>query len=165
MHNALKDYVIAHKELLTGKCVEVGSLDENGSIRTILPDVIGTDMREGPNVDVVCSAENLAEHFGKEHFDSMVSLDAFEHMENWRGCLQGMWAALKTGGWLVITMAAKHKGRHNYPNDYWRADWEHIFQIWPEAKDMSTFGPSMGWVVRKDCDLPDLTKINLIAVP
>ena len=129
MHNALKDYVIAHQDLLTGKCVEVGSFDANGSIRKILPDIIGTDMREGPNVDVVCSAENLAEHFGKEHFDSMVPLDAFEHMQNWR------------------------------------ADWEHIFQIWPDAKDMSTFGPSMGWVVRKECDLPDLTKINLIAVP
>lgn len=165
MNNAVHLYVEQHLDKLTGDVLEVGSYDENGSVRDILPNAVGVDMRAGPNVDFVCRAENLADQFGAECFDAVLSIDAFEHMESWRECLIGMWGVLKPGGWLVMTMAVPGKGRHAYPDDYWRADWPMIEAIFPGAGDFLTFGSSMGWTVKKNGPLPDLSNINLIAVP
>jgi hypothetical protein len=165
MNESVRAFVESHLDKLKGDVLEVGSMNVNGCVRDLVPHAIGTDLQAGPNVDVVCTAEGLAEKFGKERFDAVMTLDAFEHMQDWRACLYGMWAVLKNGGWLVISMASEGKGRHNYPSDYWRANWEMIGEIFPEADDKGTSGPSMYWVVKKTGDLPDLSKINLIPVP
>lgn len=164
MNEGIRAFVKKHLGKLSGRVLEVGSYDVNGSVRDLVPHAIGTDMRKGPNVDVECQAENLPRMFGEE-FDAVLSLDALEHMQDWRGCISGMWGVLKPGGWLVISMANPSKGRHAYPDDYWRADWKHVLQIFPNAKDMQTFGVSMGWTVQKDGGLPDLKGIELIRVP
>lgn len=165
MNESVKSYVLEHIDKLKGKVLEVGSRDVNGCVRDIVPHAIGTDMEPGPNVDVVCRAEKLLEHFGAESFDAVMSFDAFEHIEDWRGAVRAMWGVLKPGGWLVMTMAAPGKGRHGYPSDYWRANWAHIRAIFHDAGDMETWGPSMGWTVQKKRDLPDLDRIHLMRVP
>lgn len=165
MHNGIRRYVARHLDKLRGKVLEVGSLDVNGCVRDLVPHAIGTDMQAGKNVDVVCAAEALVERFGENVFDGVISLDAFEHMEDWRGCLTGMWDVLKPQGYLVMTMAGLSKGRHNYPSDYWRCEWAHVIKIFPKAEDCQTFPPSMGWVVRKTGPLPDLSVIELLKVP
>jgi predicted SAM-dependent methyltransferase len=155
-----------HLDKLTGQVLEVGSRNINGSVRELVPHAIGTDMMPGRNVDIVCRAEDLLEHFGPEKFDAVMSFDAFEHIEDWRACVTNMWGVLKPGGWLVMTMASLGKGRHAYPDDYWRADWELLNAIFPDIVDMEELGgASMGWTVQKERELPDLSKIDLIPVP
>jgi len=149
---------------LKGTVLEVGSQNVNGCVRDLVPHAIGTDMQAGANVDVVCRAEDLLKCFDAEAFDAVMSFDAFEHIKDWRGTVTAMWGLLRPNGWLVMTMASPQKGRHGYPDDYWRAKWEHILAIWPDAEDMGTLGVSMGWVVQKKRALPDLTKIELMPV-
>lgn len=165
MNGSVRNYVQNHLDKLAGKVLEVGALNVNGCVRDLVPHAIGSDMRQGANVDVVCPAEKLLEHFGAEQFDAVMSLDAFEHIQDWRACVTNMWAVLKPDGHLVMTMAHPKKGRHAYPDDYWRATWEHILKIFPDADNMSGLGPSMGWTVQKLRALPDLSKIELIPVP
>jgi len=165
VHNQVRSFVAGHLGKLKGEVLEVGSLNVNGCVRDLVPHAIGTDMRAGPNVDVVVQAENLIEHFGENAFDAVMTLDAFEHIKDWRALVTNMWGVLKPNGWLVITMASPSKGRHAYPDDYWRADWDMIGQIFPDADDMGSLGVSMGWTVQKRRELPDLSKIELIPVP
>jgi SAM-dependent methyltransferase len=164
MNNMVRDFVMRHLDKLEGSVLEAGSLNVNGCVRDLVPHAVGTDMQEGPNVDVVCSTADLVKRFGEEKFDAVMSFDAFEHMQDWRECLQAMWAVLKKDGWLVMSMASPGKGFHGYPSDYWRADWELIGRIFPEADDLWGSGPSMGWVTRKTGPLPDLSQIDLIPI-
>lgn len=165
MHGRIRAYIEEHRHLLRGLVLEVGAKETNGTIRDLLPDDrIGVDIEEGTGVDVVCAAEKLPERFDAGAFDAVVSCDAFEHMQDWRGCLRGMWHCLKDGGWLVMTMASPQKGYHGYPHDYWRCEWEHILDIFPHADDMGKMGASMGWIVKKRGPLPDLEQIDLLPV-
>ena len=159
MNVYVQDYVRKLKDKLTGKLLEVGGMDHNGSLREILPHALVTDMAVGRNVDVVCAAENLMEHFGRESFDSVVSADALEHMENWKEALQNMWGVLKTDGWLVITMASLSKGYHGYPGDYVRLTPEDIGTIWPGAVVEQLGGPSQGWYAQKTFQVLDFAGI------
>lgn len=165
MNNYVRDFAAKHADKLRGKVVEVGSRNINGSVKDIIPHRIGTDMCCGAEVDIICEAKDLLDHFWPESVDAVMSFDCFEHIQEWRESLTAMWGILKPGGWLVMTMASPKKGRHAYPDDYWRAEWSHILQIFPEADDMGSWGPSMGFVVQKRGELPDLSKIELIAVP
>lgn len=158
-------FVASREDKLTGRVLEVGSYDVNGIISDLVPVEIRTDMRPGPNVDFVCKAEDLPKHFPAEHFDAVVSAETFEHIEDWRGALQGMWDVLRTGGWLVMTMASTQKRRHMHPNDYWRMEQEHLWEIFPGVELHALGGTSVGWEVQKNGPLPDLSKINLIPVP
>src|SRR5678815_2997874 len=136
MNGAVRGFCQKHLDKLRGSVLEVGSRDVNGCVRDLVPHAIGTDMESGRNVDVVCRAEKLLEHFGEERFDAVMSFDAFEHIEDWRGNVTAMWGVLKPGGWLVITMASPQKGRHGYPDDYWRCNWEHVLAIFQDADEM-----------------------------
>jgi len=165
MHGQIRAFVEMHLDKLQGMVLEVGSQNVNGCVRDLVPHAVGTDMQKGRNVDEVCPAERLLERFGPESFDAVFSLDAFEHIKDWRACVTNMWGVLKPDGYLVMTMAARHKGRHAYPDDYWRASWDHIVSIFPDADNMDALGPSMGWTVKKSRPLPDLSAIELIPVP
>jgi hypothetical protein len=164
MNNAVIEFVRKHQDKLTGNVIDVGGMDVNGSLKKYWPHFLVVDMREGKGVDVVCKAEDLSTRFGKGSFDGLVSCETLEHMEDWRGCVRGMWDVVKENGWLVMTIAAMTKGRHNYPNDYWRCRAEDIYDIFPNPDDVGHFGVSLGWVVQKRGDLPDLSKINMIPV-
>lgn len=159
-------FFIKNLDKLRGRVLEVGSYNVNGGLKQIVPQRIGTDMREGPDVDIVCKAEDLRKHFEAESFDAVISAETLEHVEDWRGAVHGMWDVLKPDGWLVITMASVNKGRHAYPDDYWRMLPQHVLQIFPNANDIGNVGRiSLGWTAQKKRDLPDLEKIALIPVP
>lgn len=151
MDNATLEFVRTHKEKLTGRVLEIGSFNVNGSVREIIDVVVGVDLRKGKGVDIVCPVQDLKQHFPDASFDACVSTATLEHIKDWKGFVNVTWDLVKTGGYLVITMASIHKGRHDYPHDYWRMTEEQIKTIYPHAKDFGLIGKnvSIGWTVKK----------------
>ena len=98
-------FLQAHKPFVPHRVLDVGSYDVNGSARATIEtwgsDYLGVDMREGPNVEVVCRAEDLVAEFGAGAFDAVVSFDTLEHMEDWQACLTAMKAVCAEAGGCV----------------------------------------------------------------
>lgn len=136
--------------------VDVGSLDVNGNPRGRLQDwgarYVGVDMVEGPNVDVVCRAEDLVAHFGAEHFDAVVSVDAAEHFEDWRACLSQMKRVCKLGGVIFFATVAPGFIYHDYPGDYWRFTGEDVARIFADCEVLAAEPSTPMVVVRKPED-------------
>jgi len=110
--------VVAH-ELEEADTLEVGSLDVNGSVRRFFSgSYIGLDMRAGPGVDVVGTADALP--FVASRFDCVVSTEMLEHDPSPWHSLREMGRVLKPGGHLLITTRGNGFGEHNEPSDYWR---------------------------------------------
>lgn len=161
MDEATRQFYRKHKGKLLGKVLEIGSLDVNGGLRDIL-DIFGVDMRKGPGVDLVCPVQDLKQHFPDGHFDACVSAGTLEHIEDWRGFVRVTWDLVKEGGYLALTIASLHKGRHAYPDDYWRLTEDQIRTIYPRMEDYEELGGnhgrcvSVGWVVKKEGALGSL---------
>jgi SAM-dependent methyltransferase len=118
------------------RILEIGSYNVNGSVRPIIEATMGPvtytgiDMREGPCVDLVLSAEQVAAHFGAEQFDAVICFEALEHIKDWKAAISNMKTVLKSGGTLYLTTRSKGFPLHSYPDDYWRfevADMKTIF--------------------------------------
>jgi predicted SAM-dependent methyltransferase len=154
-------FLVLHKGKLLDKVLEVGSLNVNGSVRDILDVTVGIDIRAGKGVDLVCSVTDLPKYYPPGSFSACVSTETLEHVEDWRGFVRTTWDMVKEGGWIVMTMASMQKGRHAYPDDYWRMTLDQIKQIYPNAQVL-TLGrsgeryASIGWVVQKQGDLGSL---------
>lgn len=103
---------------LTGKTLDVGSMNINGCVRDLFTDYVGSDMRPGPNVDVVGMANALP--FADAAFDNVVCLEMLEHDIDPFGSVKEMRRVLKGWGDLVITVPGIGFPRHDYPSDYWR---------------------------------------------
>lgn len=114
--------------LVTGRRVlEVGALDVNGSVRSIIEArgparYLGTDIASGPGVDEVVPAETLVEHFGPASFDVVITTEMFEHVRDWRPVAANLQQVLAPGGRLVLTTRSWDFMYHGFPHDYWR--WE-----------------------------------------
>lgn len=152
-------FIAEHKDKLQGRVIEIGSYNVNGSVRDVIDVAVGVDMREGPGVDLVCPVESL--DLPPESFDACVSTDTLEHVKDWRGFVRKTWELVKPGGWLVMTMAHQRKGRHAYPDDYWRMTPENISAIYPGALVVELAKPgkkpsSLAWVVQRSGELGSL---------
>ena len=107
-----------------GKAVlEAGSMNVNGSVRDYVESLgpvsyIGTDMRPGPGVDVVCDAADLAGRFAAA--DVVISTEMLEHAKDWQAAVRGMISVLAEGGVLVLTTRSEGFPLHGYPEDHWR---------------------------------------------
>ncbi len=113
---------VAH-QFSGGKVVEIGSRARSGNvIRHLLPPnakYVGADILPGPNVDVVCDAHSLADHFDHNSIDAIFSVSVFEHLlMPWKAVLE-MNKVLKPGG-LVLTMTHQSFPPHDQPWDFWR---------------------------------------------
>ena len=168
MHGKILEFLKPYKEICEGKNVlEVGSLNVNGTARDTLNITVGVDMQEGKGVDLVCTGENLPSHFAVEHFDHVVSTDTLEHVRNWRDFLHGIWHVLKKDGLFICTIASRRKGRHAYPDDYWRLDEELVKKVFysQEILEMQpNLGVSFGFVIRKKGPLIGLSDIHMFPV-
>lgn len=143
----VKEFIKNHKDKLQGNVLEVGSLNVNGSARDVINVSLGIDMRPGNGVDLVCNISD----FNQTGFDACVSTETLEHVEDWKSFVINTWNAVKDGGYLVMTMASMKKGRHAYPDDYWRFTTGQIREIYPSAEWVGDVGRiSIGWVVKKD---------------
>lgn len=96
------------------KVLEFGSLDINGSIRSIFEShsssYVGVDLQTGPGVDVVCSAN---EFDTDEEFDIVVSCEVFEHTPLWREIIDNAHRLLRQGGLFIATMAGEGRAPHS----------------------------------------------------
>lgn len=144
MNKYVHAYIAEHADKLTGKVLEVGSYNVNGGVRDIVTVHTGIDLRKGDGVDLVCKAEDLPKHFAPGYFDSVVTTDTLEHVEKWQECLSAINKVVKPGGWWVCTMASPMKGRHDYPNDYWRFEPEQLEQVF-QGSEVTDLRSSLGW--------------------
>lgn len=128
-HQSVYEYVsrMITPEMVTGKLVlECGSYDVNGSVRphceAMQPvSYVGIDLRPGPRVDIVMTADEIPDVPGMhDYYDLVVSTEMLEHVEDWRTAIYGMLVALKPGGHLVITTRSPGFPLHDYPGDHWR---------------------------------------------
>lgn len=126
MHDSVMTYVerLVRTHGLAGKAtLEVGSLDVNGSVRPLFTGLYhGIDMRDGPGVDEVANAENLARHDSR--WEVVVCTETLEHVRRPWVAVKEMADALSYGGWLILT-ARGYDDRgcfpvHGFPEDYWR---------------------------------------------
>lgn len=126
-------------EDVAGNCVlEAGALDVNGSVRPHVEalgpfEYIGTDMRAGPGVDVVCAAEDLPGRWllagAPRVFDVVISTEMLEHAADWQAAMRGLVDAVADGGILVLTTRSAGFPRHEHPEDHWRFPVESMRQI------------------------------------
>lgn len=109
---------IASKYNMTGRVLDVGSLDVNGCYRDIFEDYTGSDVVAGNNVDIVQPSQYELP-FKDEEFDFVVSGQMLEHCENPFKIVAEMSRVLKKGGILAITVPW-YLHYHAYPIDCWR---------------------------------------------
>lgn len=111
---------------LTGQpqsILEIGSLNVNGSVRSVYGDVpkyIGIDMRAGKDVDMVLNGHYILEEFGPESFEMVICCETLEHDNEFWVTIENMRQVVKPGGWMIITNPGTEVIRHNYPGDYYR---------------------------------------------
>jgi SAM-dependent methyltransferase len=120
---------LSAEEVRGKSCLEVGSLDVNGSARSLVTRFqpalyLGVDMQAGPGVDEVCGAEGLIPRFGLCSFDVVISTEMLEHVLDWRAVLHNLKGVLKPGGLMLITTRSFGFGYHAYPFDFWRYELE-----------------------------------------
>lgn len=121
--------------------IEVGSFNVNGSLRQSILSMspakyIGTDMQEGPGVDVICKAEDLLAMFGEHSFDAVISTEMLEHVNDWRLIVHNLKMLLRPGGVLLITTRSRGFPLHSFPFDFWRFEREHFMQIFSDMKNV-----------------------------
>ncbi len=136
------DFVItamANKDMSDADILEVGSLDVNGTPRSIISadsvkSYLGVDIISGKGVDQICDVQDLVSTFGENKFNIVITTEMLEHVLDWRSAINNMKDVTKPGGVLIITTRSKRFGLHDFPGDYWRyelddmraifADWE-----------------------------------------
>jgi len=94
------------------RVLEIGSRNVNGSVRPLFAGCaayVGIDVRDGPGVDFVSSAED---YDGKGAFDICVSTETMEHMKAPQALIECAKRALKTGGILILTAAGPSRAPH-----------------------------------------------------
>lgn len=112
------------------KVLEFGSLDINGSIKSIFEPrcsvYTGVDLQEGPGVDVVCGAH---EFDTLEVFDVVVSCEVFEHTPLWREIINNAHRLLRPGGLFIATMAGEGRYPHSAIDAAPIRDWEYYDNV------------------------------------
>ena len=135
MHSSVFNFV---KDLnLKGKTLDVGSYNVNGCVREFFDDYVGVDMREGPNVDIITTANNLP--FENETFDNVLCLEMLEHDARFWESIKEMYRVLKPNGSFVITTRSNGFPNHDYPYDYFRFSKDSLISLFEmvECKNIS----------------------------
>lgn len=106
---------------------------------------LGTDIDDGPDVDLVADVHRLSEVVGNERFDVILSCSTFEHLKYPTLAAHELMKTLRVGGLLYIQTHQSFP-LHGYPFDYFRFSQEAL---------ASLFGTEMGFdVVATNNDFP-----------
>ena len=123
-----------------GKAVlELGACDVNGSLRPIVESwspsrYIGIDIEAGPGTDVICSAEEMVERFGRESFDIVISTEVVEHIEDWKRAISNIKNVCVPNGIILLTTRSRGFPYHAYPHDFWRYELEDLKHIFSDCE-------------------------------
>lgn len=120
-----RHWVVAHKDKLGDSLLEVGSQIVSGQeaialrveVQPLVKEYIGLDMGPANGVDIVADAKHIP--FPDNRFDSVVSLDCFEHVDWPRDVARECARVLKPGGYFLLATVFAFP-IHGYPDDYWR---------------------------------------------
>lgn len=112
------------------KVLEFGSLDINGTIRSVFEPhaslYLGVDPQEGPGVDVICGAH---EFDIQETFDVVVCCEVFEHTAVWREIITNSHRLLRPNGFFVATMAGEGRNPHSAVDGGIPREWEYYDNV------------------------------------
>jgi SAM-dependent methyltransferase len=94
------------------RVLEIGSLDINGSIRSLFNncEYTGIDVASGPGVDLVCQGQDY--DGPDDAFDVVISCEVMEHNPHWAETMKNMIRVCKPGGLVVMTCATLGRGEH-----------------------------------------------------
>ena len=111
--------VVAAYDLAGRSVLEIGSYDENGTVRPLFHGTyVGVDMRDGPGVDVVAPSHELPQPDGAAAV--VVCTEMLEHDPSpWLTMLE-IRRVLQPEGYLILTARGNGFPLHAYPDDYWR---------------------------------------------
>jgi SAM-dependent methyltransferase len=156
---------LLRREDVEGKrVIEVGSYDVNGSLRPLLTswkpaEYVGSDIVNGPGVDVICEAEKLVDRFGEGRFDLVVCTEVLEHTRYWRSVVHNLKHVTAPGGLLLVTTRGPGFAFHAWPNDFWRYDVEDFGRIFSDfealALEADPEAPGVFTYLRRPADLKD----------
>ncbi len=118
------EWIKARPEYVKGELLDIGCWVFPGQDHLCLRNHIdhmcdkytGLDLQAGPNVDIVCDA--MYTPFEDGQFDTIITLDAYEHMEFPWKVTEEIARILKPGGHLFLATVMNFPG-HCHP-DYFR---------------------------------------------
>lgn len=163
---------------ITGKHVlEVGSFNSRTNIGTYIDflkpsEYIGTDIHKGPDVNLICSAEDLQKKFGKNKFDVVLSIEVLEHVRDWRKAISSLKNVCKPNGVILITTRSFGFEYHPSPLDFWRYEINDMKKIFSDCEIVEIVNdvdaPGVFIKVRKpvkfvEVDLSDYALYNIVA--
>jgi len=119
-------FVARCAELPAPSVLELGTLQSRPGRSTMHRDwvphaseFLGTDIQDGPDVDIVADLHRLTDVVGVERFDVILSCSTFEHLKYPTVAAHELMKALKVGGVLYVQTHQTFP-LHGYPNDYFR---------------------------------------------
>jgi SAM-dependent methyltransferase len=128
---------LAAEEIQGKRVLEIGSIDVNGNLRPTVEmlgprEYVGVDIEKGRGVDVVCSAEDVLDKFGKESFDAVISTEMLEHIRDWRRVVSNIKNICRPGGVILLTTRSYGFKYHGFPYDFWRYEIEDMKNIFSD---------------------------------
>lgn len=112
MHDEARQFVEAHCTDNRVAVLEIGGRFINGGVRDLFPNAdpyVSLDIADGPGVDVVA---NAASWKPDRVYDVVVCTEVFEHTPEWPEIVDTAAAALRDGGFLILTMAGPNRSPH-----------------------------------------------------
>ena len=168
------DFFKKNSKHFTGRNIKVGGLDVGVSIDGIVSIEHTIDIRDGAGVTIQMDACDMLDEFGAESFDGIICMNTIEHVEHWIEAMKNMWGCLKIGGYFILTTCTSVKGRHNYPNDYWRFDLDELITMVggkavdtmnlprPARPDLMVWIGAVGKKTKEELNLSEVSPIMVI---
>lgn len=94
-------------------------------------ETVGTDVKAGPDVDVVADVHRLSEVVGRESFDIIITCSTFEHFKYPLLAAHQIMHVLKPGG-VIFIQTHNTFPWHGFPYDYYRFTQEALRSLFPE---------------------------------
>jgi methyltransferase family protein len=96
-----------------GVVLDIGGRNINGSVRDLFPEAesyTALDIAPGDGVDIVADAADWAPD---REYDTVVCTEVFEHTPRWPEICRTAFAALRSGGLFITTMAGPGRPAHS----------------------------------------------------
>ena len=143
MLSTTKEVILHIMPHVRGKVLDLGAgmAKYKETIKKHAADYIACDVKKNENIDMVCNVTNLV--FPPESFDTVISTQVFEHVDNPFMVAQEIKKVLKMGGNAIIT-APFMLPFHADPKDHFRFSREGLEEIFKssgfEIIDSGTYG-------------------------